>query len=156
MKNAIMRLIDGLSAIKKKDIKNPVVEIDRDEVIIGELSDPDLQRLYIFQGLLHEKMHKDIEAFKKIEVSHKTDEGHNLLNCPRCQAGLNLESENDFTSAVRSLFWASVRSSLSLEGNLKCTTAGGIAIRKGWKIVTCPQEHPLRLVGILSGVPTQF
>jgi hypothetical protein len=142
----LKRLQDGIAGVKSDIlIMGPGTPVGEGETVIGELTDLDLRRFFIYHCECidaHEKMASEFKQHMSGRLLDLSKE-HNMLTCPECLAGGKLMIEGSFVKAVANFFWAAVKASLTTEGQLKyVSNQKGIAIRRGWKIVTLKADEP--------------
>lgn len=109
------------------------------EKIIGEVSEG-LRKLFAYHSALIERYNALSEAHEW--AHHKPDfnpgscEGHEAL----------ISSLSDEIEILKKAFWRELKDELKI-------TAGGIAIRKGWKVVEKQKEesHVIEVIGVGMG-----
>jgi hypothetical protein len=150
----LKRLQDGIAGIRPEDVVGPKETVAEGETVIGELTDPELQKLFTFHGQCIISYNKIIAEFRHQMKGHSLDQlrEHNLLSCPNCLAACKATIEEDFVEAVGGFFWAAVEASLTTVGQLKYVSdQKGIGIRQGWKIVI-PKESASKQCDFMMGI----
>jgi hypothetical protein len=142
----LKRLLDGIAGVKSDILMmGPGTPVGEEETVIGELTDPELRKFYIYHCECidaHKKMAGEFTQHMSGRLLDLSKE-HNTPNCPECLAGSKVMIERDFVEAVGNFFWAAVEASLTTESQLKYVSSQmGIAIRRGWKIVILKADEP--------------
>ncbi len=138
MNALVLRLVNGLAAVQDSDVVvEPETEMGEGEELLGEITDLNLKKLFVLHG-------RETAEFRKKLLASKAELGHDHTpECPACARSADLLVEHDYGKGVENLFWAAVKTSLTPENRLKTIMAGGVGLRKGWKIVTlAPEPEP--------------
>ena len=147
MTKILRRLCDGISAIKPEDINGPNDKVGSNEVIVGQITDIELQKFYAFKN-------NTIDSYNKMAGEHNEmvdcSTTGDSLTCPKCQNLGRTMVECDFANAVDDLFWADVEATLSPENKVKFSHGGGIGLREGWKIVVMPKKYTFAGITVVS------
>jgi len=124
----------------------PNGDISEGEEVIGEITDPDLKKLWIFLNSYlagYEKEKKSLLGkLATILDSEEKKEECGPGGCLVCQTMADLELREDLLKVLDTLFWISVKMSLSPEKFIAFSQKieGSLRIVKGWKIVSLPPK----------------
>jgi len=147
MNKTLKRLFDGIAAIKPENIEEPKDKLGEGEVVIGQITDRELKKFFIFKNHVADSLRDMVKKHNKM----KSDEiGHNPLTCPKCQDEARLKSEHDFYEAVKDLFWTAVKDTLSSRNKVRLSGGSGIGLRSGWQIVITPRPSVSKLLTDLA------
>ena len=137
----IERLVAGVMAVEGGALKSPDSPVKRNEIVVGKVTDVELQKLFAFYG-------QTVDAFNTLakKLRHSAKEAkengadHDPATCPNCKAVAEAEVEQEFTEVVTGMLWVAVKESLSPEGKVLASRGGGIGLRADWQIVVMPRD----------------
>lgn len=129
MNALVLRLMNGLAAVQDSDVVEPELEVQEGEEIIGEITEIDLRKLFIFFNRVKAEYVQKREA-----VVILTDHDH-TRECSRCAMSAEIIVEKGFSDGVEKLFWTALKKTLTIESRFKVIAGSGVRISKGWKIV---------------------
>ena len=123
--------------------------IGEGEIVIGEVTDPDVQKLYGFLAKhgdemaerlkgIHERM---LTTVIQDDLDHQDDDPNedaslrHARHCVSCRAQAEMQTEEARHQLLHDLFWGSISTSLTIEDRVRANKGNGLGLRQGWKIV---------------------
>jgi hypothetical protein len=151
MNSTLKKLMDGIAGMDADKIKPSGEKVERGEVVIGKIEDPELQRLSAYFDQVFEAYSASVDArAKELESAHGlVSIPHNPSTCAGCKVMAELPVEMAYAEMVKDLFWLSIKETLTLEQKIKLAKGGGLALREDWQIVVMPSE--LSVANLLDG-----
>jgi hypothetical protein len=150
-----------LEAIETKDIKPFENKPGEGDVVIGCLTDTDVQKLFTLRRLLGEEAAELVREYEHTEVDERAvkrqNRQHDRANCPACRMRPQLALINQQMEAVDALCWASLWAELTLAQATALEEAGGtIGLAEGWQITgSRPSPRGVSIFELLGspGIP---
>ena len=155
MDRLMKRIRDGVAAVTDKDLDELKLRpIEKDEDVVGEVTDMALRRLFAFRRKLlasNAKLKEELKA-KGLVHAGGFQVHHNPNKCSLCQEIAVLIAEKEFETTVGQIFWTVAGASLSVKATIDQTfpQAGTLAVVDGWKIVATPeQDDGMVIMGVM-------
>ncbi len=146
-----------MEEIGSKDITPPNHEIQAGEVVIGQLTDPELKKMFTLNSALKDGVTQVLREIQHQIIDHErgseSPEDHER-RCPACSQAHKNSRTVGRAKFVDVLFWESVRQELDDEGLKKLMRiemrGGTIGLTKKWEIVAVPPEPRPSLIELLG------